>query len=116
MSASKKKGTGWESAVVVFLRENGAPHAERRTLNGAKDRGDIAGIPGLVIECKNEKTITPAAYVDETETERANDGARVGVAWVKRRGKTSPGDGYVLMTGATLIRLLVDAGYIQPPA
>ncbi|MEU5549223.1 hypothetical protein ABZ738_05590 [Micromonospora sp. NPDC047793] len=115
MSASKRKGTAWESAVTEFLRQHGVPHAERRTLNGAKDRGDIAGIPGVVIECKNEKTATLASYVTEAETERANDGARIGLAWVKRRGKTSPGDAYVLMTGDNLIRLLVDAGYITPP-
>lgn len=115
MSASKRKGTGWESAVVQFLKENGATHAERRSLNGAKDRGDIAGIPGVVIECKNEKAVTLAAYLDEANTEAANDGARIGVAWIKRRGKTSPGQGYVLLDGDTLIRLLVDAGYLTTP-
>jgi len=31
----------------------------------------------------------------------------------KRRGKASPADGYVTMTGATLVRLLTDAGYIR---
>lgn len=112
MSASKRKGTGWESAVVTYLRENGVPHAERRSLNGANDRGDIAGIPGVVIECKNEKTITLAAYADETETERRNDGARIGLAWIKRRGKASPAYGYVLLDGATAVRLLAEAGYI----
>lgn len=113
MSASKRKGTGWESAVVQFLQENGAPQVERRALNGAKDRGDIAGIPGVVIECKNEREITLASYANETEQERVNDGARIGVAWIKRRGKTSPGNGYVLLDGNTLIRLLIDAGYIR---
>ncbi len=112
MSASKRKGTGWESAVVTYLRENGVPHAERRSLNGAKDRGDIAGIPGVVIECKNEKTVTLAAYADETETERRNDHAPVGAAWIKRRGKASPAHGYVLMTGDRFLRLLTEAGYI----
>lgn len=115
MSRSKRIGTAWESCVVEFLRANGVVHAERRTLNGAKDRGDIAGIPGLVIECKNERTTTLASYLDEAERERINDGARIGLAWFKRRGKTSPGSGYVLMNGDTLIRLLADAGYIQVP-
>jgi hypothetical protein len=112
MSASKRKGTGWESAVVQYLKDNGVQYAERRTLNGAKDRGDIAGIPGVVIECKNEKSISLAGYANETEQERDNDGARIGVAWIKRRGKASPGAGYVLLDGDTLIRLLSDAGYI----
>lgn len=33
----------------------------------------------------------------------------------KRRGKTSAGDGYVTMTGATLVALLKAAGYIASP-
>lgn len=115
MSASKRKGTGWETAVVTYLKENGVPHAERRTLNGAKDRGDIAGIPGVVIECKNEKTVTLATYMDETEKERRNDNASIGAAWVKRRGKASPAHGYVVMTGERFLRLLADAGYIAHP-
>lgn len=118
MSASKRKGTAWETQCVDYLRANGVPHAERRTLNGAKDRGDIAGIPGIVIECKNEKSLNISAYVNEAEKEAANDGARIGVAWVKRRGKGSPADAYVVMTGETLLKLLTDAGYIattEPP-
>jgi hypothetical protein len=113
MSASKRKGTGWETAVVDYLRANGVTHAERRALTGNKDRGDVAGLPGVVIECKNEKAITLASYADETEAERVNDNARIGVAWIKRPRKGSPGHGYVLMDGDTLIRLLADAGYIQ---
>jgi hypothetical protein len=116
MSASKRKGTAWESSVVGYLRENGVPHAERRALNGSKDRGDIAGIPGVVIEAKNERRVELAAWLDEATTERDNDGAAIGVAWFKRRGKTSPGDAFVLMDGATLIKLLTDAGYIKEEA
>lgn len=112
MSASRAKGTSWESAIVTYLRASGVPHAERRALNGAKDRGDVAGLPGVVIEAKNAKTVTLGAWVDEAETERANDNADVGIVWFKRRGKTSAGDGYVTMTGATLVRLLAAAGYI----
>lgn len=115
MSASKQKGTRWESAIVQFLKERGVIHAERRALNGATDRGDIAGIPGLVIEAKSTKALTLAAFVKEAEAERANDGARHGVAWIKRVGKSSPADAYVVMTGDGLMRLLADAGYVPDP-
>ena len=111
MNASKRKGTAWEAAIVDHLRECGWPHVERRALNGSVDRGDIAGIPGVVIEAKNEKTITLAAYLDEANTERRNDHANIGVAWFKRRGRTSPADGYVLMDGAQFTALLREAGY-----
>jgi hypothetical protein len=95
MSAARRKGTTWESAIVAFLRENGVPHAERRALAGAKDRGDVAGIPGVTIEAKSAVRIDLAGWVDETEVERINDGAAVGLCWIKRRGKTSPAAGYI---------------------
>lgn len=108
---SGKKGTAWESMIVAFLQMNGWPHTERRRLAGQFDRGDIAGIPGVVIEAKNAKGVAIAAWVDEANTECMNDGAAVGVVWWKRRGKTSAGEGFVTMDGQTFIHLLTAAGY-----
>jgi len=115
MTASRAKGTAWETTIVDYLRINGAPHAERRALNGAKDRGDIAGIPGVVIEAKSATRVELAAWLDEAEAERANDHADVGVVWIKRRGRTSPAAGFVVMSGAQLLRLLASAGYTAAP-
>ncbi len=109
MNRSKQLGTLWETAVVNFLREHGWPHVERRTLGGAKDRGDIAGIIGLVIECKNAARILPGPWLKEAHAERDNDGADLGVVWAKRRGKSSAGDGYVVMDGHTFAHLLKQA-------
>lgn len=116
MSKSKRKGTAWESAVVDYLRTHGAPHAERRALNGTKDRGDIAGVPGVVIEAKSAARVELAAWLDEAEQERDNDKANIGVVWFKRRGRTNPGAAFVLMSGDTLVQLLTDAGYIKEEA
>ena len=112
MTASKRKGTAWESAIVDYLRGSGAPHAERRALNGSKDRGDIAGIPGVVVEAKAGAKVELGVWLAEAEAERINDGAALAVVWHKRRGKASPGDAYVTMTGATLVQLLAAAGYL----
>jgi Holliday junction resolvase len=111
VSASKAKGTAAETAVVRFLQANGYPHAERRALAGAQDRGDIAGIPGLVIEVKNERAMKLAAWIAEADAERYNLPARPGMAeasvvWHKRRGKTDPGDWYVTMTGWAFLAFL----------
>lgn len=110
MSASRAKGTAWETAIVTYLRTRGWPHAERRTLAGRLDRGDINGVIGLVVETKNAKAVTLAAWLDEAKREAAVLEDK-GVVWFKRRGKTSPGDGFVLMDGATFTELLIEAGY-----
>lgn len=113
MSASKQRGTRWETAIVDYLRANGAPHAERRALNGAKDRGDVAGIPGLVIEAKSHTGMRLADWIAEAEAEARHAGAALGVVWHKRRGRASAGDGYVTMTGAAFAHLLREAGYLD---
>lgn len=111
MSKSRRTGTAWESAVVTYLRERGWQYAERRALAGSNDRGDIAGVVGVVIEAKSAKRVELAAFLDEAHVEAANDRADMGVVWLKRRGRTSPGAGYVVMDGQTFTRLLSDAGY-----
>jgi hypothetical protein len=50
MNKSKIKGTAYETAVVRHLNDNGFPYAERRALAGNLDKGDIAGIPSVVME------------------------------------------------------------------
>ena len=110
MSAARARGTAWESAVVSYLQARGYKHAERRALHGAKDRGDIAGIPGICIEAKNTARVDLAGWLDEARQEAAH-AADLGVVWFKRRGKTSPGNGYVLMDGDTFTALLDLAGF-----
>jgi hypothetical protein len=115
-ASAKKAGTSWESEIVRALVANGWPHAERRRLAGSKDRGDIAGVAGVVIEAKNTARLDLASAVDEARTEALNDNTGVlgyshGVAWIKRRGKSKAEDGYVVMTGATFMTLLKEASY-----
>lgn len=108
---SKTKGTAWESAIVAFLISRGWVHAERRALAGNTDKGDITGLPGVMIEAKCCKTITVPAWIDEAEAEKRNAGAAVGVVWWKRRGRTDPGAGFVTMTGDQFAELLKAAGW-----
>ena len=112
MSAAKAKGTKHESAIVTFLRDHGFPWADRVPLSGTRDRGDVTVGPGSpVIEAKNQARHSFAEWLDEATTEAANAGAPFGVVWAKRRGKGSPGDGYVVMDGSTFAALLKQAGY-----
>lgn len=110
-ATAKKAGTSWESEIVRTLVDAGWIHAERRRLSGAADKGDIAGIPGLVIEAKNTAKVELAAFLDEAHRERDNANAAHGVAWIKRKGRTTAEHGYVLMDGRTFMNLLKEAGY-----
>ena len=116
MSAGKAKGTRWESAVVAFLREHGFPWADRVPLSGSKDRGDVTVGPGSPVhETKNQARHSLSEWLDEANEEAANARAPFGVVWFNRRGKSSPGDGFVLMDGHAYVKLLHEAGYAWEP-
>ena len=93
----KDIGTAAESAVVKYLRENGFGNAERRALHGSTDLGDITGIPGVVIEVKGGKMAEGAsdglvqAWLAETDAERRNAKADVGILVLKRKGQAVAG-------------------------
>ena len=110
MSKSKARGTAWETEIVNTLRSKWWPNAERRTLSGAADKGDINLHPDVVIEAKDHGTLKFSQWISEAEKERVNAGASIGVVWAKRRGKASASDAYVVMTGEQFIELLHRAG------
>ncbi len=85
-------GTAAESAVVRVLHANGFPHAERRQLRGNLDCGDVTGTPGVVWEVKGGTAARTAsdgqvaAWLAETDRERLNAAADIGVLVVARKG------------------------------
>ena len=85
MSKQRDKGTKWETSIVDYLHTKGLPHAERRALHGTHDLGDISGIPGIVIEAKNQARHSWAEWLDEAVEETRNASADVGVVWAHRR-------------------------------
>lgn len=103
----KQKGTAGESAVVSFLRTQGFPYAERLALQGGKDRGDITGIPGIVIEVKACQEYAFNAWLREARVERDNAGADFGLVVAKPRmvGTTRTGQWYALMYALDFLTL-----------
>lgn len=107
----KRKGDGAERAVASYLRTAGFLHAERALGAGRRaDRGDIDGIPGVVIEVKNAKRIELAAWLAETEAEVANANAVTGLLVVKRRLHADPADWYAITRLGDWCALAKDAG------
>lgn len=108
---SKAKGTKHESSCVDYLRESGWPSAERRALAGALDKGDITGLPDVVIEAKATASLMVPSWLREVDIETLNASAEIGVCWAKLRGRAAAKDGVVLMRPATFVKLLREAGY-----
>jgi hypothetical protein len=109
----KQKGTAAETAIVNALIEEGWAHAERRTLAGAADKGDVKlgdGIP-VMVEAKNCSTVSLPAWLREVAAEKANAKADIGVVWFKLRGTTDPRKWAVAMTGEQFLEILRALGY-----
>lgn len=69
MTKSKARGTDTETKVVRYLVENGFSRVERRALKGNEDQGDIAGIEGVCIEVKGDRSNKISAWKAETVKE-----------------------------------------------
>ena len=80
-----------------YLQDNGFIHAERRALHGINDKGDITGIPGVVIEVKNHAKLTLAEWVKELQQEMVNANADFGFVVAKKKGTTNPAEWYAVM-------------------
>lgn len=116
-SASKRKGSAFERAVVGFLVNHGFPYAERAYGAGRPDDvGDIDGVIGFCLEAKAHKDIDLAGFVDEAVREARNADkhrppglATYGVAVVKRRNKGIE-QSYVVMELRDFARLAKEWG------
>jgi hydrogenase maturation factor len=107
MSKSKQKGTLAETAVADYLRQT-FPAVERRALQGKFDTGDIAGVPGCVVEVKNQRSYKIQEWMRETETERVNAAANLGVLVIKPVGigVSRVSDWWAVVSLETITRLI----------
>lgn len=109
--SAKKAGAAFETLVAAYLAKHVADHIERRSRNGAKDRGDVSGLrhmnQRIVVEVKNRGgQILAGEWLGEAEIERRNDDAGVGLVVAKRYNRADPADQLVIMTLADLVTLL----------
>lgn len=109
--SAKDAGTAFETSIAAYLAEHVDERIERRTKNGNKDRGDIAGLrhmqQRIVVECKQYGgRLEPVAWTQQAEIEAGNDDALAGIVAAKRRGTTDPSRQWVLMTMADLVALI----------
>jgi hypothetical protein len=108
-------GTAWEVTVAAYGNAQGFP-LERRALAGRRDLGDLMGLPGWVIGCKDEKTHRLSDYMNGLRDQKVNLLRRgidatmrdlIGVEIVKRRGYAT-GRAYAVMEYDDLIQVWRD--------
>jgi len=114
MSKAKQKGTLAETAVADFLKQIFTA-VERRTLSGKNDRGDIAGVPGCVVEVKNQKSYKIHEWMKETEIERLNASAEFGVLVIKPNGVgvSKVGDWWAVVSLETIRKLIEELNSVK---
>ncbi len=95
-AAPKRKGSQFEREVVTALRAFGVTAERAYGAGKSVDTGDIE-VPGWCIEAKACQRLELAAWLDETERERAAAGVPNGALVVKRRGKSAV-SAYVVMS------------------
>lgn len=110
-TSAKAAGTRFERSIADWLKTAlGDDRIDRRVRNGAKDRGDIAGVRHrghrVVLELKDVSRTDLSGWVKEAHLEAGNDDALVGLVIHKRRGTADPGEQYVTCTLADLVALL----------
>lgn len=110
-SSAKAAGTRHETSIVKYLAEHlDDDRIERRSKNGAKDRGDVTGIRHrgrrVVIEAKNTARTDLAGWIREAHREAGNDDAAIGVVVSKRHGVGDPAQQWVHMTLADFAWLI----------
>jgi|GEM_PF-726725 len=92
----KQIGTAAETAVVRTARRLGFPGADRLTLTGHLDRGDVGLCPGVIIEVKGGGAAKTASdglidtWLAETARERLHAGADVAFLVTQRAGVGAP--------------------------
>ena len=109
MSAAKDKGDRFERDVVRVLRDNGHPHAERALRLGAhQDHGDIAGLPGFHVECKDQAKIELGAWMHLATLEAWRINSRPTPVLVVKRRMQPAEKAYVVLELAAFANLIAD--------
>lgn len=105
MSKARAKGTEFETATVNYLHDNGFP-AVVRTGSAAYGDGDITGIPGIVIENKNQVRMDLSGWLNQaTKSAERRGKNELPIVVHKRRGK-NVAQSYCTLSLESLVKLI----------
>jgi hypothetical protein len=112
---SQDVGKDTERRVVSYLHSRGLTGVERAVRTGftaggrsVADSGDLTGWPGVCVQVKSLRPASAAerqtrAWLAETELQRQQSGASVGLLVVRRWGTTDVGEWWSFLTLAALL-------------
>jgi Holliday junction resolvase len=104
--APRRKGSAFECQVVSYLRGAGFPQAAKTLAGASADRGDIQGVPGVVLECKAHKALDLAGWLTEARQEAENAALTRFAVIAKRRGIADVAESYAILPLWLLAELL----------
>lgn len=101
---SRAKGARWMAACSKALTSLGIGNIVRRCgedgddivlLSHERTTSDAFAAYPWSVECKDQQAMSLGAWVDQSVTQAGPN--RVGIVWVKRRGKPDALDGFIVM-------------------
>lgn len=102
-----KKGPLFESRLAAYFTKMLGIPVERRVMGGAKDKGDLGGIPDWIIEAKNVTIAGLGAAMNEAKREAVNAQVRYFAAVLNRRSHGLE-RGYAVLELWELAELIAD--------
>lgn len=88
-TTAKRKGDAAERELALILSDQLGMTIRRKLGAGRMDdEGDLDGLPGVTVECKNLRDIARGVRegVEDCVREQANAGTPYGVAFIRRPG------------------------------
>lgn len=101
----KAKGSAFERLVCDYLAQ--AVPCERIPAGATLDRGDL-WTPLAAIQCKNHRTLSLGAWIDQTLEQQQNASKALHALTIKRKGTTDPASQLVVMTLAQFRTILTN--------
>lgn len=112
MSAmQRRKGATAEREMVTWLRANGFPDARRYLSGDGRQPGDIDGVPGVTIDCKNQAKLCIPEWLRQVEDEAAP--GSIPVVAVRRPGLTDVGDWWAVLRWRHFVDAALDSGRME---